>query len=123
MAANFSSSSDTEEYTTPVLLYPYQFEPTKDSSSSDDNSRYTDSSSSSGSEHESSENRRENTDWCKCGRCDHTLLKRDKEHLCCQEKPNLQIKAEEYPGELVTIKFHPLLKLDVMINDILCEFV
>ena len=113
MAANSWSSSDseTDEFVTHApVLNPYQFEPTKDSSSSDSNdiSETGTGTSSSDTEHELNVNRRGNVDWCQCRKCDHTLLQGDREHLCCQENPKLQAKAEKYPGKQQYYTFYHL---------------
>jgi hypothetical protein len=93
MAACFSSEeSDFEDFVPQASqIVPYQFEPVRDVLPvilSEDDSSDASSDSSTG------EDRRENVNWCTCGKCNNALLLRPKEYLCCRERVNTRSKAQ-----------------------------
>ena len=93
MAASYSSESDVDsEYyvKNDGNIQPYDYQPRKRPALEKD---VLDSSSSS-SDSEKSEHREGNNEWCLCGKCNYTLLVRDKEHICCRERAKTRSRAE-----------------------------
>jgi hypothetical protein len=68
-------------------LNPYQFEPECDEDQEESEESEGESDDSLGND------RLGNSDWCLCGNCNHTLLVREKEYLCCLEKAEPSAKA------------------------------
>jgi hypothetical protein len=98
MAASYSSSeSDLDQYCIEggENIQPYEFQPKKRKTVECDRTLQTleDTSSSdiSSSEEEETEVRQGNNNWCQCGKCQHTLLVRDKEFICCRERAKTRI--------------------------------
>ena len=92
MANSYSSDSDIEldaHDNANSTIKPYDYQPKKrriieKSPVDSDTSNTSDSDESDQSDN--SPRREGNTNWCKCGKCQHVLLVREKEFVCCQER-------------------------------------
>ena len=99
-AAVSSESSDGEEFEESAVergLQGYLYEPQRICSASGSESETEDLS------HSEPEDDRTGTDtWCKCGKCHHELLVRDKEHVCCFETNARRLSQDSLNGELLS---------------------
>ena len=97
MAERYTSDvSDTESFCDEICnLQPYEFQPSKKKKGEDNvqSSDNEDSEFSDTSDELSDTNRSNDMSWCKCGKCESSLLVREKEYLCCHERHKTRIQA------------------------------